>query len=548
MRKYRNRFLIALAVVNAVLIGIIGFDFGFRRGQTPPIADKSKEDNARWCRTIMFLSLLMAIDIPAFAQIPNYWSKVDTVTAGECDEFNPSLVYNALFYTPSDFLWVIFERHTSTESQIAARRFSKSTAAWDSSVVVIASRPAAEEQKCPGYSEIVYRDTTGGSYIRRLAAWQVLKENRWQIYYSTFDDGSPGWSVPSILFLDSLDNTCVQVHPFNDTSFIVTWKRANTIMWLMKSESVTTPAETLAVSSEDSPEYDVCAAFGATGIIWTSSVQGVMTPIYRKTGGYNQIRFAIPDTLNVPVPCFRPHLAISQTADPSFLFETQTSGPGDVYYYLNDPFLPYGNLTGDPVSDNRNARSFNVPYITKRGASAQGQWPSFLGIVVYERYRGADSTLVFEYGYLTDTVRTPGHNRNALVSSLPFASQIGANVLVVWESNRSGRSHIYSRLAQLYIGAIGAAPREPAAFELLQNYPNPFNPTTTIRYSLPQRSHVALTVYNTLGQCVATLVDETEEAGNHDVRFDGSGLASGVYYYRLRAGEYVATKRLVLVR
>ena len=88
----------------------------------------------------------------------------------------------------------------------------------------------------------------------------------------------------------------------------------------------------------------------------------------------------------------------------------------------------------------------------------------------------------------------------------------------------------------------------PVVFDLQQNYPNPFNPSTTIRYALPQRSHVILTIFNTLGQQVATLVNESGDAGYHDVRFDGSGLASGIYFYRLHAGDYVATKRLVLVR
>jgi photosystem II stability/assembly factor-like uncharacterized protein len=88
----------------------------------------------------------------------------------------------------------------------------------------------------------------------------------------------------------------------------------------------------------------------------------------------------------------------------------------------------------------------------------------------------------------------------------------------------------------------------PGEFRLLQNYPNPFNPTTTIRYALPNRSRVTLSVFNTLGQQVATLVNDTHDAGYHEVRFDGTGLASGVYFYRFRAGEYVATKRLLLIR
>jgi len=98
------------------------------------------------------------------------------------------------------------------------------------------------------------------------------------------------------------------------------------------------------------------------------------------------------------------------------------------------------------------------------------------------------------------------------------------------------------------LAVVPTGPTIPTEFELRQNYPNPFNPSTTIQYGLPQRSRVTLTVFNTLGQQVATLVNAYQEAGYHDVRFDASGLASGVYFYRLRAGDCVATKRLIVVR
>ena len=88
----------------------------------------------------------------------------------------------------------------------------------------------------------------------------------------------------------------------------------------------------------------------------------------------------------------------------------------------------------------------------------------------------------------------------------------------------------------------------PAEAVLHQNYPNPFNPSTTIRYGLPSRSHVTLTVFNTLGQQVATLVDGEMEAGYHEAMFGASGLSSGVYLYRLTAGSFVQTRRLVFIR
>jgi uncharacterized protein YcfL len=88
----------------------------------------------------------------------------------------------------------------------------------------------------------------------------------------------------------------------------------------------------------------------------------------------------------------------------------------------------------------------------------------------------------------------------------------------------------------------------PEDFSIEQNYPNPFNPSTTIRYGLPHRSDVHLTVFNTLGQHVATLVQGEQDGGYPEVRLDASELPSGAYLYRLQAGEYLHTRRFVLIR
>jgi hypothetical protein len=90
--------------------------------------------------------------------------------------------------------------------------------------------------------------------------------------------------------------------------------------------------------------------------------------------------------------------------------------------------------------------------------------------------------------------------------------------------------------------------RVPKSFGLLQNYPNPFNPSTTIRYELPRTSHVTLTVYDLLGREVATLVDGLEEPGYKSVQFNAGNLASGVYLYRLTAGDFVQTRKLLVLK
>lgn len=88
----------------------------------------------------------------------------------------------------------------------------------------------------------------------------------------------------------------------------------------------------------------------------------------------------------------------------------------------------------------------------------------------------------------------------------------------------------------------------PYTFSLSQNYPNPFNPTTNIEYELPQAAEVTLSVYSLTGQQVATLANGYQNAGSHSVTFDGAGLSSGVYIYRITAGEWVLSRKMLLLK
>jgi len=88
----------------------------------------------------------------------------------------------------------------------------------------------------------------------------------------------------------------------------------------------------------------------------------------------------------------------------------------------------------------------------------------------------------------------------------------------------------------------------PTNFFLEQNYPNPFNPTTTINYSVPTASHVTIKVYDLLGRQVAILVNDNKPVGNYSIKIDGSKLLSGVYFYRMEAGSFSQTKKLLLLK
>ena len=119
-----------------------------------------------------------------------------------------------------------------------------------------------------------------------------------------------------------------------------------------------------------------------------------------------------------------------------------------------------------------------------------------------------------------------------------------------WVDPSTGRVGVLPAKARFdmltFVGSVSTA--LPLAPELSQNYPNPFNPRTTIMYQLSRSSVVRLSVYDILGREVTTLVNEVKEPGSYTILFDGSKLASGIYFYRLQAGTYHDTKKLLLLR
>ncbi len=118
----------------------------------------------------------------------------------------------------------------------------------------------------------------------------------------------------------------------------------------------------------------------------------------------------------------------------------------------------------------------------------------------------------------------------------------------------SAGSHSY-RLKQIdfngqysYSNTIEVEVTTPLTFSLSQNYPNPFNPTTKINYTIPFDSKVAISVYSVTGELVMELVNDFVTAGSHHVDFDGSNLASGMYIYKMTAGNFTQTNKMMLMK
>jgi hypothetical protein len=94
----------------------------------------------------------------------------------------------------------------------------------------------------------------------------------------------------------------------------------------------------------------------------------------------------------------------------------------------------------------------------------------------------------------------------------------------------------------------GTLPGVPENYSLSNNFPNPFNPTTRIRYSIPNVSRVLVKIYDVLGNEIETLVDQEKPAGTYELNWNAEGLPSGVYFYQLKAGEFIQTKKMILLK
>ncbi len=146
-------------------------------------------------------------------------------------------------------------------------------------------------------------------------------------------------------------------------------------------------------------------------------------------------------------------------------------------------------------------------------------------------WKRTDSGFVFKGDYYEDTTITDTYSHGTETDHLE--EHVVVNVIP------------YSNLTSANPPFESVVPRE---YKLFQNYPNPFNPVTIIKYQIPKISHVKLTVYDILGNRVAELVNGEKSSGEYSVSFNASSLTSGVYFYRIEAGNYLSTKKLILLK
>jgi hypothetical protein len=332
----------------------------------------------------------------------------------------------------------------------------------------------------------------------------------------------------------------------------VVWKRKSALLYSLVNPMTISVPETIAVGTSESLEFDITSDYGYGSLVWTShdtADKNIM--IFRSFETYPTFSFTTPETLFYRQSAFNPRFTSMFYGSKSVFFETLLNSNREVMiwegYNNQDPRVD--NISNDSLADDRNPRAFTNPIVTKRGAVNKKLYFSYYGILTMEKYINTDSMLIFSGGYyLADTVKSSGYNRNACIGSDMFIVDGILSVLTVWESNRSGHSHIYSRLVGLPMDGVEPPIISLHSFTLEQNYPNPFNPTTNIRFTIAHSEFVSLKVFDLLGREVTTIVNEHLTPGVYLKQWKASNFASGIYFYRLKADSFTKTKKLILLR
>ncbi|MBI5471134.1 MAG: T9SS type A sorting domain-containing protein [Ignavibacteriae bacterium] len=266
--------------------------------------------------------------------------------------------------------------------------------------------------------------------------------------------------------------------------------------------------------------------------------------------------WTLPDTVTSAGDC-RHARFVSQTHPGSILisFESNRLGPYCIFGAWSSLGAAW-SVEQQPISSNiagwqQTSASFTLfPVITTSPSEPQairytaGTWR-------IARDTGEDSIGLVERSLYSLNVRSGGNgeDRNPVLST--GVNNLGpVRVWSVWQNNAGGTWKLFGSYADIILDDVKES-GVVNAFQLEQNYPNPFNPTTTIRFTIPVGTGHApslLKVYDILGREVTTLVNEAKEPGDHQITFNAEGLSSGVYLYKLQVGNFVAVRKLIVLR
>jgi len=369
-----------------------------------------------------------------------------------------------------------------------------------------------------------------------VIVWYDFRNDNWDIYYQRYNNAGTALGVNTKVNDDT--EGASQEHPSISMdaagNFVIVWSDyRNNNNYDIYYQRYTSTGGALGVNTkvnDDAGNADQIApsilidVAGNFVIVWhdfRNANWDIYYQRYTSTGGALGVNTKVNDDAGGEFQMF-PKISMDVTGNFVIVWQDYRNNNYDIYYQR---YTSTGTALGANIKVNDDAGSMNqvVSSISMDGVG------NFVIVWQDDRYGQTDHDIIGQRYFSNGNpnggnylIVANGPN-NKVASPVVYADN--SNIIFSWQDNRRSED-----------------------FSLSQNYPNPFNPNTKIKYQIPELSFINIKVYDVLGIEVATLVNEQKPAGEYEVEFSGNGLTSGIYFYQIKAGDFIQTKKMILLR
>ena len=488
---------------------------------------------------VLILLCIFASSKNTTSQIQFYDSVKTVVSSSIYDYKNPvfSNDYNGSF---SEYYWLFYERHNGASSEIIARKMRYSS--YDEEIVITNTSNALNIN--PTYD--------GGMLV-----WQSNVRGNWDLYYSVLSGSN--WSSPARIDSSSADETnpYVKNNNLSQNFSYVAFKKNNSIgfkRFVTSSGIWDNDTIVTAGSNEDITPIIMEGNFSNQSVIYfLRKYSGGMTRLNQKVfyDNYNGGNVTWENTFEIYQPNPQNNLSTSYSFSEFLTYSYDTLGARHILISSLNGQNFKGVVTKNVPGKHIRGKGSLMPIITDEityyfsAFSTLSRSSDSLSFTFINRPGSGNNNPQFKKIYIGDTSTVVRFD----VSQPIFQqSWYFYRIKTVWEKTSGGRTSLVESYMTDLISEIENNNTTADGFYLKQNYPNPFNPVTNLEFGISDLGFVSLKVYDALGKVVRTLINENKPAGYYNIEFDGSDLPSGIYFYRLEAGEFSATNRMILLK
>jgi hypothetical protein len=484
---------------------------------------------------MFFMFIFINLSDLAYSQSSD-WSENIQITNSKSEDHHPSMIENQMYFRDANRFIMFFDRTDSTGTNIYCTY--PTLKSWSQNT-----------QRITNEGHFEYPSGT-----LNVVVFQSKEKNCSNIYSST--KSQTGWSIPVALTSDTnkynINPKLASVPSYSNGAGIV-WERNKKIYfrkyagqkWL--EEKQVTPDDSFfysnpaisCIGAYDTINTEYCIAFER----FTDSSK---KDIYYTTTSSNIFRiFPIANTDNNRNPRFLMGAPYLLTWEKKINDKWKIVQSGMINQ--SDAITRNHIIRDDSLTDYSFFKAIAIegPCMKFNKDECPDCYDQWISADIYQINRNNNKQIIIEniYCYFPDKIII---GENPVISH--FYSNGKHSIWVAWESKINGYTNIFGTSFDLIYTSIEEKNTFVTQFKLMQNYPNPFNPVSIISYQLSNSSYISLKVYNILGNEIRTLVNEKQTPGEYRINFNGEGLPSGIYFYRLSAGNYSEVRSMILLK